>query len=404
MEKKRSFNPPLVFAIKKGLKLQDLPDISDLSLTDADELSAYACAAATLNASLCLQLECLAISTCSNQNSFSFAQVRRALHRFHHSDSLYLEVLFAPRSDEGHAGWCDFWGEFLEHGGPEHVALPVNGYWQWCSEWQSSIIEPAGCRLSPLPPPNCQVQWFRLRKRKAIVDVPFFAQAIQLICAAEDEFYDRDMIVNDSVINGFKEALSLLMNGIRTAEDAQVKAKAAAYLQLAMQRLDSLAPDRIASSFASNNNLLPLNSVANSTFEADASTVSLPTVTKTFPLQRLASKIFSRRKPKAKASDELRFCPVCSARLPGEEEAHVEHLNDCLSQSCASVRGDRYTVLMLGTPDPRECPICCEEFVGQGEKEQGGERIAVMNCLCRFHERCIERWFARSPTCPFHFD
>ncbi len=397
----------LVFAIKRGLKFHDLASVSDLALVDANGLSAYACAAATLNPTLCLQLECLAVNAAlassSKSHHFSFGQIRRALNTFHRLDSLRLEILFAPADDQPHAGWCDFWGDYLEHGGPEHVNLPVDGYWQWCSEWQEQAIQDDSlefnCKASILPPPAaCTVQWFRLRKRKSFEE-SFLSEAVSLISTAENEYYDTEMVVTDGVINNFKQAFTLLMTGIRTCEDAQLKSQAADYLQLAMQRLDSIAPDQCT--FAGSSLNLPTLASVN------ASTASLPAVTKTFPLQRLASKIFSSKtkkptSPSAKTQDDLKFCPVCSRKLAESEDSRVEHLNACLTQSTSSIRGDRYTVHVLSSRDPRECPICCEEFVGAGGCES--ERIAVMNCLCRFHERCIERWFTRSPTCPFHSD
>lgn len=441
--------------------------MSNLSLTDCNGLTAYSCAAATMDPMLCLQLECLGASAqLPSAQGFTFAQIRGALHRFHHPDLLHLEILFGRQGNSQHGEWFDYWGELLEHGGPEHVALPVDGWWQWCSDWQqanclgevkvkqdedrtsrsssnnskattttaatTSDTEQAFGILPPLE--HCEV-WFRLRKRRPLPpEFPdFFAQAIRLISAAETDFYENaGMTVIEPVLNGFKEAISLLMTGIRTCPDCPMKGRAADYLQLAMQRFDSLselsAAAAAASSQSSSNNnnclffaslagtragstsALPLPAAINTTpglhVGADprnASTASLPAVTKTFPLfhrSRSRSGLFSRsanKKTAAAGQDELKFCPVCSERLSSRVEAQrVEHLNACLTKSGGiSVLGDRYTVHVAPSPDPRECPICYEEF-------EAGERVAVMNCLCRFHERCIERWFRRSPTCPFH--
>jgi hypothetical protein len=46
--------------------------------------------------------------------------------------------------------------------------------------------------------------------------------------------------------------------------------------------------------------------------------------------------------------------------------------------------------------DSAECTICLEEF-------EVGVQMARLECLCRFHRRCIGAWWERHPgRCPMH--
>jgi hypothetical protein len=46
--------------------------------------------------------------------------------------------------------------------------------------------------------------------------------------------------------------------------------------------------------------------------------------------------------------------------------------------------------------DDAECTICLEEF-------EVGVPMARLECLCRFHRKCIEQWFVGHPgRCPVH--
>ncbi|KAI5288343.1 hypothetical protein KEM52_001202 [Ascosphaera acerosa] len=44
---------------------------------------------------------------------------------------------------------------------------------------------------------------------------------------------------------------------------------------------------------------------------------------------------------------------------------------------------------------PQECSICMEEY-------SPGESLARLECLCKFHKRCIVGWFDRKAECPVH--
>jgi hypothetical protein len=48
-----------------------------------------------------------------------------------------------------------------------------------------------------------------------------------------------------------------------------------------------------------------------------------------------------------------------------------------------------------GTVVGEECQICLEEY-------GGGQRLAVLDCLCKFHADCVERWMERGHGCPLH--
>jgi len=45
-------------------------------------------------------------------------------------------------------------------------------------------------------------------------------------------------------------------------------------------------------------------------------------------------------------------------------------------------------------PD-KECFICFEYF-------REGQMVARVDCMCIFHQSCIDQWYARKRCCPFH--
>jgi len=51
--------------------------------------------------------------------------------------------------------------------------------------------------------------------------------------------------------------------------------------------------------------------------------------------------------------------------------------------------------------EPQECVICFEEF-------EEGDEMARLECLCKFHKRCIAGWFVKKARegegmgCPTH--
>lgn len=95
----------------------------------------------------------------------------------------------------------------------------------------------------------------------------------------------------------------------------------------------------------------------------------------------------------------LDTCPVCSASFAQWPLLRrQEHLDDCIQRTEArgSVLGDRYSTHRWGAgAAARECAICYEEFAT-------GQQVAVLNCLCQYHQQCIATWFERGKLCPFH--
>jgi len=53
--------------------------------------------------------------------------------------------------------------------------------------------------------------------------------------------------------------------------------------------------------------------------------------------------------------------------------------------------------LDLATGEPQECVICFEEF-------EEGDEMARLECLCKFHRRCIRGWWEMKGggMCPTH--
>lgn len=95
----------------------------------------------------------------------------------------------------------------------------------------------------------------------------------------------------------------------------------------------------------------------------------------------------------------LDVCPVCSASFAQWPlTRRQEHLDDCIQRTEArgSILGDRYSTHRWSVgAATRECSICYEEFTA-------GQQVAVLNCLCQYHQPCIATWFERGKLCPFH--
>lgn len=102
---------------------------------------------------------------------------------------------------------------------------------------------------------------------------------------------------------------------------------------------------------------------------------------------------------KVPSDNTLELCPVCSTSFrKWDNERMQKHVMDCIqrTEATGSVKGNRYTSYRCNTPgENTECSICFEDF-------EVGQMIAVLNCLCQFHEKCIDAWFERGKCCPFH--
>ncbi|OKL63535.1 hypothetical protein UA08_01200 [Talaromyces atroroseus] len=117
--------------------------------------------------------------------------------------------------------------------------------------------------------------------------------------------------------------------------------------------------------------------------------------------------------------DERDICPICSTRLPprgddGNEDEREAHVRDCIARSSGADGSSpglhspqsQHLLRMLsftatekdclsedGTP--QECTICMEEY-------EVGDKLARLECLCKFHKACIVGWFERKKECPVH--
>ncbi|KAL2812160.1 FYVE zinc finger-domain-containing protein [Aspergillus granulosus] len=118
----------------------------------------------------------------------------------------------------------------------------------------------------------------------------------------------------------------------------------------------------------------------------------------------------------AQPVDECDLCPICDNPLPpigvnGNEDAREAHIRGCIENhgrppSGSPVSPSPLPVRMLaftatekdcigqdGTE--QECTICMEEY-------EVGQSLVRLECLCKFHKRCIVEWFGRKKECPVH--
>ncbi|PCH06244.1 Zinc finger, FYVE-related [Penicillium occitanis (nom. inval.)] len=122
------------------------------------------------------------------------------------------------------------------------------------------------------------------------------------------------------------------------------------------------------------------------------------------------------RPPHRVPVDERDICPICSTRLPprrsdGNEDERESHIRDCIARSSGSSPGmgspqSSHLLRMLSftatekdclseDSTPQECTICMEEY-------EVGDKLARLECLCKFHKSCIVGWFERKKECPVH--
>lgn len=125
-------------------------------------------------------------------------------------------------------------------------------------------------------------------------------------------------------------------------------------------------------------------------------------------------------RPPRPVINERDICPICNHRLPpvgkdGNEEAREAHVRDCIESHGASSRGganssqhppQSHPIRMLAFTSTEkdcishegsapECTICMEEY-------EVGQALVRLECLCKFHQRCIVDWFDRKKECPVH--
>lgn len=172
---------------------------------------------------------------------------------------------------------------------------------------------------------------YRLRKRKEITGPPYLKTCIELVRQSNLPY-----------------ALKLLLDGLQHETNFADKTLAAKYFQRLLKRVEPVSP--------------------------------------VFSLSQTDLIVLSDD-----SEDSLLYCPVCSHRFNQSKDRET-HLTACLSAPKHQIIGDRYTNLSRRNLLPgEECPICFEDF---GEVEQAVE-VVVMNCLCRFHEKCIKEWLGK---------
>lgn len=141
----------------------------------------------------------------------------------------------------------------------------------------------------------------------------------------------------------------------------------------------------------------------------------------------------STRPSRRRQVDERDLCPICNYQfLPlnegSTEESREAHIRDCIenhgprarssSQAVSSGTGTGRTgpgpaiqpqplpvrmVAFTATEkdclghdtEAQECTICMEEY-------EVGQPLVRLECLCKFHKRCIVEWFERKKECPVH--
>ncbi|KAL1900754.1 hypothetical protein Cpir12675_000767 [Ceratocystis pirilliformis] len=156
------------------------------------------------------------------------------------------------------------------------------------------------------------------------------------------------------------------------------------------------------------------------------------------PSSSFASHYHHRSLPPPPPLAEEDECPVCHLELPSRHLANFEalresHITQCIishsasrsspsagpgvnsstrsastdgGQTSANTSGHSRIIRRTGMfpyfatekdcVDSAECTICLEEF-------ETGEHMARLECLCRFHLRCIRAWFQKHPgRCPVH--
>lgn len=137
----------------------------------------------------------------------------------------------------------------------------------------------------------------------------------------------------------------------------------------------------------------------------------------------IAESSSSRRRPLPRAPQiaEEDECPICHRELPSRslpdfERLRETHITECIQEhsrygsprnvnpeaapvpAVAPRRSGMYTYKATEKDcvDDAECTICLEEF-------EVGIAMGRLECLCRFHYKCISAWFVNHPgRCPVH--
>lgn len=240
--------------------------------------------------------------------------------------------------------------------GESDELLPIEGYWEWIdSDWLVISEEGLMCRL---------------RRMIMIKEPIYLKEAIE------------------SIKTSPKTSLNLLLRGLQQEKDPMNKSKAANYFQRLLKWVDEgerrLNGNNVNDSSVSIGLLDNLSRSDLRVFSEDDSG-NKPGI----GIKKVKSDLITIES--GDSDDSLLYCPVCSHRFLQDRESH---LTTCLTRK--SIIGRRYTSTKINDNNmvKGECPICYEDL-GKG-------RVAVMDCLCKFHVKCIEEWLRRGKQCPFH--
>lgn len=220
--------------------------------------------------------------------------------------------------------------------------LPMEGLWEWTdTDWIATQEGKYFCRL------------------RRLIEI-----------SAGDQSYLKesiDLVLSDD----HSRALKVLLEGLQRENDGEKKRRAAGYFQRLLQRsgtptlglLDNLSRSNLVIFSDSHRDIHRDKDVRNVHSDEEE-----------------------------ESDDSLLYCPVCSHRFIHNDRQ--SHLSSCLNSPAQPLIANRYTRSVATTTVPAECPICYEDL--------NEEESVVMNCLCRFHEKCIEEWLGRGKQCPFH--
>ena len=262
--------------------------------------------------------------------------------------------------------WQTKTGEVIHDLNESDELLSIDGYWEWCeSSWTQSIEKPE--------------LLCRLRKRIEIIDQFYLQQSIELVRQSSTQ-----------------KALNILLEGLQHESDHQKKSRAANYFQRLLQTVERGGANALGLlDNLSRSNLVILGDEAvrsSATINIMRHEQRLPPVTREFPNFKC---IVTDSDSEYESDDSLLYCPVCSHKFSSTPLNRSSHLQSCLNSPRNKLIGDRYTNLSetFEAKSFEECPICYEEM---------RDGVVVMNCLCRFHGKCIKEWLKRDKQCPYH--
>jgi hypothetical protein len=363
-------------------------DRLDLLLRDCNGLSACDYAARNRNTANCIALECRWLNDCfQSLNVISYGRIRRSLRELHGKDE-YVVEMFVKWSE---TGWHDIFGIETD---PEEV--PLDAFWEWegametiesvdwhlqTNKWFKRVTENDGL-------------FFRLRRRRKVsFDSQAFKEALQLSASGDESLANDEYQPTTRTLRYFEQALERMRlaaadKGVRLEQ----KKVMLDFMERIRRRLESLRAD-LASSTVS-------GSVSP---QQDSPLIRQPNAKK--PWWRRLFQITQRQagnwtSSSLSPSQGEHCCPVCSAVLAAKELDF--HVAKCIDE--AQPAGRHYTIVHIpkaedGNKPYFECPICYEDM-------KPSDRIALLDCLCRFHEQCIEAWFFRRSSgirgCPVH--